>query len=146
MNPDELAEGQRLPSRQFGPISRTDIVRYQGASGDFNPIHHDEPFARDAGYSSVISVGMLQAGYVGTYCVDLFGPEGVREIRVRFRDTVVPGDVLRCAGTVVAAEEAADSARLLRIEVSLERMSGGTVLSGDVTVSARLCEPAQLSG
>ena len=134
MNSDDLTEGQQLPPREFGPISRTDIVRYQGASGDFNPIHHDEPFARDAGYSSVISVGMLQAGYVGTYFVDLFGPESVCEIRVRFRDTVVPGDVLRCVGTVVAAEEV-DSARLLRIEVSLERVSGGTVVSGDVSVA-----------
>jgi len=134
VNSDDLTEGQQLPPREFGPISRTDIVRYQGASGDFNPIHHDEPFARDAGYSSVISVGMLQAGYVGTYFVDLFGPESVREIRVRFRDTVVPGDVLRCVGTVVAAEEV-DSARLLRIEVSLERVSGGTVVSGDVSVA-----------
>ena len=55
--------GGPAPSRAtFGPINRTDFVRYQGASGDFNPIHHDEEFAKAAGYPSVFSVGMLQAG------------------------------------------------------------------------------------
>jgi acyl dehydratase len=77
---------------------------------------------------------MLQAGYVGAYCVELFGPESVRELRVRFRDTVVPGDVLTCSGTVLGAEEV-EGTRLARVEVRLERASGGTVLTGDATVA-----------
>ena len=47
---DELHEGSEPKAREYGPITRTDIVRYQGASGDFNPIHHDEEFAKSAGY------------------------------------------------------------------------------------------------
>jgi acyl dehydratase len=47
------AKGDALPQRVFGPITRTDIVRYQGASGDFNPIHHDDDFAKSAGFPSV---------------------------------------------------------------------------------------------
>ena len=51
----------------------TDIVRYQGASGDMNPIHHDDEFARSAGYREAFSVGMLSAGYLATACTDRFG-------------------------------------------------------------------------
>jgi acyl dehydratase len=87
-----------LPIRTFGPVSRTDIVRYQGASGDFNPIHHDEEFAHAAGAPTVFSVGMLQAGYLASYCTDLFGPGSLVEFSVRFHDRVWPGDVLSCSG------------------------------------------------
>lgn len=87
-----------LPNRTFGPISRTDIVRYQGASGDFNPIHHDEEFARTSGAPSVFSVGMLQAGYLASYCTDLFGPGSLIEFSARFHDRVWPGDFLTCSG------------------------------------------------
>ena len=52
---DQLQEGSAPDTREYGPISRTDMVRYQGASGDFNPIHHDEEFAKSAGYPSVFS-------------------------------------------------------------------------------------------
>jgi acyl dehydratase len=59
---EELTVGAQAPPREFGPQSRTDIVQYQGASGDFNPIHHDDEFAQSAGYPGAFSVGMLQAG------------------------------------------------------------------------------------
>ena len=47
--PVALAIGDEMPSSQFGPLTRSHIVRYAGAGGDFNPIHHDEQFARAAG-------------------------------------------------------------------------------------------------
>ncbi|MEX2555139.1 MAG: MaoC/PaaZ C-terminal domain-containing protein [Actinomycetota bacterium] len=134
MRLSELAEGQELPSREFGPITRTDIVRYQGASGDFNPIHHDEPFAREAGYESVISVGMLQAGYVGTYCVDLFGPESVRELLVRFKDTIAPGDMVTCGGRVSSVEEVAGRDCQVTIELQMQRGAEVCVLTGRATI------------
>lgn len=111
--------GTALPAREFGPVTRTDIVRYQGASGDFNPIHHDEPFAQGVGFETVLSVGMLQAGYLATYCVDLFGAENIRELRVRFRGTVWPGDVLICRGVVSGV--AADEERLVTLDLTAER-------------------------
>ena len=59
---DEIQTGSSLsPGLHLGPISRTDIVRYQGASGDFQPIHHDEPFAKEAGYEAPLVVGMYPA-------------------------------------------------------------------------------------
>lgn len=128
-----LREGQELADRRFGPITRSDIVRYQGASGDFNPIHHDEPFARQAGYGSVISVGMLQAGYVAAYCVEHFGPDAVREIRVRFTDVVVPGDALTCRGTVSRIAEVDGELRAV-VDLLVEK-DGGTVLTGAAVVT-----------
>ena len=75
---DQLDEGAAAPRREYGPLTRTDFVRYQGASGDFNPIHHDEEFAKSAGFPTVFSVGMLQAGILGCYCTDWLGAENVR--------------------------------------------------------------------
>ena len=48
------------PPRVYGPVTRTDVVRYQGASGDLNPVHHDEPFARAAGFPAPLGVGMSE--------------------------------------------------------------------------------------
>ena len=131
-------KGSALPARTFGPVSRTDIVAYQGAGGDFNPIHHDEEFARAAGLPTVISVGMLQAGYLATYCADLFGPENVREFRVRFRDRVWPGDVLNCAGSVAEVEDDPGGGRKrISLDLTVEREPGDVVVSGTaVFVSA----------
>jgi acyl dehydratase len=126
-----MTPGSALPPRTFGPISRTDIVRYQGASGDFNPIHHDEEFARGAGLPTVLSVGMLQAGLLASYCVDLFGPENIREFAVRFRDRVWPGDTLVFSGSVTGIEDDPDGGgRLVALELVTERGPGDVVLSG----------------
>jgi acyl dehydratase len=92
-------------SRTFGPLTRTDLVRYQGASGDFNPIHHDEPFALSAGMPAPLSLGMLQAGFLATWATDRFGAEAIRSFRVRFAAQVFPGDTVTCDGTVVRQDE-----------------------------------------
>jgi acyl dehydratase len=85
----------------YGPLTRTDLVRYQGASGDFNPIHHDEPFALAAGMPAPLSLGMLQAGFLATWATDRFGAAAVRSFRVRFAAQVFPGDTVTCDGAVV---------------------------------------------
>jgi acyl dehydratase len=125
------ATGDSLPQRSFGPLTRTDFVRYQGASGDFNPIHHDEEFAKSAGFPTVFSVGMLQAGYLATYVTDIFGPANVRNFRVRFSEQVWPGDVLTCDGTVaeVGVDEASGEKRV-SLELKVTRQTGGTAIAG----------------
>ncbi len=60
-----LQEGTTGPEASAGPITRKHIVRYAGASGAFNPIHHDEEFARAAGMPGVFSIGMHSAGLLG---------------------------------------------------------------------------------
>ena len=120
--------GEKLPERTFGPLTRTDFVRYQGASGDFNPIHHDEEFAKAAGFPSVFSVGMLQAGYLATYSTDIFGTDNVRQFKVRFREQVWPGDVLTCTGTVTGVEDDQVS-----LELMVTTQDGKTAIQGTAT-------------
>jgi acyl dehydratase len=125
------AVGDALPERGFGPVTMTDIVRYQGASGDFNPIHHDDAFARSAGFPGVFSVGMLQAGYLATYVTDIFGPTNVRKFGVRFVEQVWPGDALTCTGRVAGlSSENPEGEKRLALEVSMTRRSGGQAVLG----------------
>lgn len=129
---DELQEGSAPDEREYGPISRTDMVRYQGASGDFNPIHHDEEFAKSAGYPTVFSVGMLQAGILGTFATDWLGAENVRRFSVSFREQVWPGDTLVCTGQVVRRYEE-DGERRVDLELSCDREGGGTAIRSNAT-------------
>jgi acyl dehydratase len=108
----------------IGPITRTDIVRYQGASGDMNPIHHDEIFARNAGFSAPVSVGMLQAGYLATYATDWLGARNVRSFNIRFRAPVWPGDVLTLSGKVIGETTAADGEPRVEVELQCARQDG----------------------
>ena len=125
-------EGRDLPQREFGPLTRTDFVRYQGASGDFNPIHHDEGFAKSAGFPGVFSVGMLQAGMLATYCTDLYGPDQVRRYKAQFREQVWPDDTLTCTGQVVRAYEEGGEQRV-DLELTMVRQTGGVAIKGEAT-------------
>lgn len=112
-----------------GPLTRTDIVRYQGASGDMNPLHHDEPFARAAGFDAPVVVGMLGAGLLATYATGWLGAGNVRRFRIRFLAQAWPGDTLTCTG-VMAKEYAGEDGPLADIELSCARQTG------EVTVRA----------
>ena len=130
---DSLAEGEGPDPKEVGPLTRTDFVRYQGASGDMNPIHHDEEFAKSAGFPSVFSVGMLQAGILGCYCTDWLGAENVRRFSVQFREQVWPGDHLVCEATVRRRFEE-DGERRVDLELLVTRQeSGGAAIKGEAT-------------
>jgi acyl dehydratase len=123
-----LAVGDTATPRTFGPITRTDIVRYAGASGDFNPIHHDETFATGAGFPTVFSIGMYQAALLATFATDWLGADAVRRFTVRFLEQVWPGDELTCTGVVTAVTDA-------RVEVDLActRQTGGVAIAGSAS-------------
>ena len=96
--------GDELPAQQF-PIARADLVRYAGASGDFNPIHWNERFAKSVGLPDVIAHGMLTMALAIRVVTDWAGdPGAVVEYGVRFtRPVVVPdpdGATVHVAGTV----------------------------------------------
>lgn len=101
-----IEPGMTLDELVYGPITRSDIVRYAGASGDFNPIHTDEGYARSTGAPTVFAMGMLPAGYVAAAVAEWFGgPHRLRRFKVRFTARVWPGDEIRCTGTVTAIEQ-----------------------------------------
>jgi acyl dehydratase len=76
------------------PLTVTDFVRYQGASGDFNPIHHDTSVARAAGFPGPFAVGMLPAAVAACRLSAHFGAEAVRHYRVRWHSQAWPGEAL----------------------------------------------------
>jgi acyl dehydratase len=121
---DELKEGATAPERVVGPLTRTDFVRYQGASGDMNPVHHDEPFARAAGYEAPLGVGMFHAGVMATWACDWLGAENVRGFKVRWKEPVWPGDVLTIAGRVARRTESAGERRVA-VEIACTKQTGG---------------------
>ncbi|HEV2360127.1 MAG TPA: MaoC/PaaZ C-terminal domain-containing protein [Acidimicrobiales bacterium] len=124
--------GETHEERTFGPISRTDIVRYAGASGDFNPIHHDETFATAAGFPTVFSVGMFQAALLATYATDWLGAENVRRFTTRFSEQVWPGDSLTCSGKVMSVE-AVDQGSKVEVELVCVRQTGGVAITGSAS-------------
>ena len=116
------------PAFQFGPITQTDLVRYAGASGDFNPLHHDGNFAREAGLPGVMAHGMLSAGLLGSFLVSWVGDRRVRRFKVRFRSPVWPGDTLHARGSVLRTF-AADGAKIAELALGLHRADGSEVVT-----------------
>ncbi|MFN2388498.1 MAG: MaoC/PaaZ C-terminal domain-containing protein [Actinomycetota bacterium] len=103
----EVMPGMDLGEAVFGPITREDITRYAEASGDDNPIHQDEDYARSTGAPTVFAMGMLPAGYLAHAVSDwIGGPENLRRYKVRFTTRVWPGDEIVCRGRVVTIEDA----------------------------------------
>ena len=102
---DGITPGQEFGEVVFGPLERVDLVRYAGASGDFNPIHTDEGYARRTGAPTVFAMGMLPAGYLAHAVSDWFGgPQNLRRFKVRFTTRVWPGDEIVCRARVVSIE------------------------------------------
>jgi len=115
--------------RKTPPVTRTQIVRFAGAAGDFNPMHHDEPFAQAAGQPGVFAMGQLQAAILADAVAGWLGRDNVTGYGVRFKDMVRPGDVLVLRGADVDAP-----AGTRRLELSATREADGVeVLSGWAT-------------
>ncbi|MEV5376883.1 dehydratase [Streptosporangium nondiastaticum] len=116
---DEVEIGTELPVRTF-PVTRADLVRYAGASGDFNPIHWNEKFAKEVGLPDVIAHGMFTMAEAARVVTDWAGdPGAVAEYGVRFtRPVVVPNDdegaVIEVGGKVAAKD---DERRTVRVDL-----------------------------
>jgi acyl dehydratase len=129
----ELAEGQELPELVKPPITKVQLVKYAGASGDYNLIHTDDETARAVGLPGVIAHGMLSMGFLGQYAGELVGSSGyVQRLKVRFSGMVRPGDVLTCRGTVLAKDE---QARTVRIAVRAEREASAPLTTGEAVLA-----------
>ena len=101
---DTVSVGEER-TQEFPALSRTMFVKYAGASGDFNPMHHDDTIATQVGNPSVFGHGMLTAGLMARVVKDWLGPEALRRIQVRFAKQVWPGETLTFTATVTAVHD-----------------------------------------
>ena len=137
---DALTVGESREQVLVENLSRTQIVQYAGASGDFNPIHHDETFAtKAAGYPSVFAHGMLTMGLTGRLLTDWLGDGVLREYGVRFVKQVWPGDTLTAKGTVTSVETEGGEG-VVHIDLETTNQNGEAVVKG----SAVAALPAQV--
>ncbi|MGH9259119.1 MAG: MaoC/PaaZ C-terminal domain-containing protein, partial [Acidimicrobiales bacterium] len=105
----EIAVGDRRELVLVRDLTRTQIVQYAGASGDYNPLHTDEVFARDvAGYPGVFAHGMLTMGMTGRILTDWVGDGRLLRFGARFVRQVWPGDTLTATAEVTAVGEEGD--------------------------------------
>jgi acyl dehydratase len=117
-------------------LSRTQIVQYAGASGDYNPLHTDEIYAtKVAGFPTVFAHGMLTMGLTARLVTDWVGDGRLLSLGSRFERQVWPGDTLTATATVDAIEDG-DSGPVVQLSIQTVNQSGDRVLSG--TASARL--------
>ena len=107
-------------------LSRTQIVMYAGASGDYNPVHTDEKFTKEiAGYPSVFAHGMLTMGMTGRMLTNYVGDGRLTKYGVRFTSQVWPGDTLNSTATVVDITDG-----IVNLSVETTNQDGALVLSG----------------
>ena len=125
--------GDELPPLVKPPVDRSQIARFAGATGDYGPLHVDEPFARNAGFPSVLVPGMLAMGFLGELVTDWLRGARVRRFGARFVKIVWPGDVVTVRGRVVDRRFEAGGRYAVDIEVWGENQRGELVVRGAVT-------------
>src|ERR1700741_560334 len=126
----KLKVGDVHTARLIDDLSRTQIVQYAGASGDYNPLHSDEVFTtKVAGYPSVFAHGMLTMGMTGKMLTNYVGDARLTKYGVRFTSQVWPGDTLDATATVKGITEK-DGVKLVELDVATVNQDGVTVLSG----------------
>jgi acyl dehydratase len=130
---EDVAVGAELPALVKAPLQQIQLTRYAGASGDFNPIHQDDEFAKAAGRGGVFAHGMLSMGFVAQVVTDWAGAGAVRKLGVRFAGLVRLKDTVTCKGRVLAKSET--GARLVDLEVWAENQRGEKIVTGKATVA-----------
>lgn len=107
VNYEDTKVGDKIPTLVKQPIKREQLVRYAGASGDFNPLHYDDEFAENAGLG-VIAQGMLIMGFVAQAICDWIPQRNLRYLKVRFVGMTRLNDVITVSGNVVQKAEKED--------------------------------------
>ncbi len=130
---EQLSVGEEREEVVVESLTRTQIVQYAGASGDFNPMHHDEKFATEAaGYPSVFAHGMLTMGLTGKLVTNWMGDGVLKSFGVRFVRQVWPGDTLTSRGSVKSIRENGDEADV-EIDLVTQNQKGEPVVTGTAT-------------
>jgi acyl dehydratase len=131
---DATNEGDEAPVVSH-KLTRSDLVMYAGASGDFNPMHTDEVAAQAAGLPSVFGHGMLSMGILGKALTDYVGVGNLKSYKVRFTKQTWPDEVLTTK-IVVAGKRSEDGENLIDLECSLVNGDGQSKVEGSAVAVA----------
>lgn len=120
----------KFEKKTLPPITRTQLVKYAGASGDYNPIHTDEEFAKNSPLKGIIAHGMLSMGFITQYVEESIGnPLLIKELTVQFRAVVRPGDVV----TIEVVEESTEQ-DVTNLKLEVKNQENSIVLKGEVFI------------
>ncbi|HET6182089.1 MAG TPA: MaoC/PaaZ C-terminal domain-containing protein [Acetobacteraceae bacterium] len=126
-----LKVGDSYTERLVEDLSRTQLVMYAGASGDYNPLHTDDLYTKEiAGYPGVFAHGMLTMGMTGRMLTNYVGDGRLTKFGVRFTNQVWPGDTLDSTATVKAIKDAAHGQKLVELDVVTVNQDGKEVVRG----------------
>ncbi|EQA44673.1 MaoC-like protein [Leptospira broomii serovar Hurstbridge str. 5399] len=131
---DKFEIGQELPPLKTDVITHANLVRYAGASGDFNPIHNDPDFARKTGLDGTIAHGMFVMAQIGRLCTAWVDQKQIKEFGVTFKAMTKPGQRLTCSGKVKRKKEE-NGEKLLVVAVEAADDSGEVKASGEMIVA-----------
>jgi acyl dehydratase len=130
---NEINVGEALPPLTKDPITRVQLVRYAGASGDFNPLHTDDAVAQKAGLKGVIAQGPLVMGFVGQAIAGWVQKRYLKRFKVRFMGMTFPGDVITVNAVVKEKTEAGEGSRVI-CDMAATDQNGETKVSGQFEV------------
>jgi acyl dehydratase len=128
-----VKEGDSAPEFSH-QLTRTDLVMYAGASGDFNPMHTDEVAAKEAGLPGVFGHGMFTAGILGKALTDYVGVGNLKTYKVRFTKQTWPGETLTTKITVTAKRDEGGE-HLVDLECQVVNENGESKIAGEATAS-----------
>ena len=130
---EDVEKGDEAPELSH-ELTRTDLVMYAGASGDFNPMHHDEVKAQESGLPSVFGHGMFTMGMLATALTDYVGIGNLKEYKVRFTKQTWPGETLTTKVRVASKYEDRGE-RLVDLECEVVNQDGEAKVAGSAVAT-----------
>jgi acyl dehydratase len=129
---ENIQVDQELEPLKVGPIKHMDLVRYAGASGDFNPIHTDPEFAQKVGLGGTIAHGMYIMAQAGRLLTNHFYPHQIKKFGVKFKGMTKPGETIICSGKV---KKKIDETKTILLTLQAASESGDIKLTGEAEIS-----------
>ncbi|MDX1960131.1 MAG: MaoC family dehydratase [Leptospiraceae bacterium] len=130
---NEINEGMQIPELKVGPITHANLVRYAGASGDFNPIHNDKEFAIANGLDGTIAHGMYVMAQIGRVSTNWIDQKQIKYFGVKFKAMTKLGTTLSCRGVVKKKKED-NGEKLVTLTVEAVDEAGEVKASGDLII------------
>jgi len=127
--------GTAWPALSLPPVTRLTLALYCGASGDHNPLHVDQDFAREAGLGDVIAHGMLVMGYMGRTVTRFVPQTALLAFNTRFQAMTRVGDQITCTGEVTARETGADGRPCIRLVLRATDQKGEVKTQGEALIA-----------